>query len=362
MIAIVISWIYLLVTSYYYLEATLSLPAGANVYSISQRYCSGLGAWFNSILFFVSNYSYILLFFYYGIPILSEILYRAGLPWPQLLSNLFFGLILGGSICLGLQWAMTLNFFLMLVMGTVFYQAFASATKLIVLERTTHFNFVFLVLVIPSLLNSLYFQTMIPTLVPFLNKNIKKLKSVFVTGLSLASLLFIGWLWIVIATTSANFEHLSELVPSAVTFITLSEVPGFGRWLPLLLLVGIATSVLGEAAILIDFISDYLKIPIDERKGRIRVWLSLFLFIPPLFAPMIHSDFFYKTLRIITDISGLYLCGLMPIWWIWSLRYKYHEYVPPLVPGGKKFLLFLTLLSFFIFYLIGLEFLYQSFS
>ncbi len=358
--AIVASWLYLLATSYYYLESALSMPPGANVYSISKKYNSIFALWFNTILFFVVNYGLMLVYYRLGIPILTETLNHYNISSPELYSYLFFAVILGCSVLLGVRWAMLLNLIITAILALFLYPLFGEALKTTPFAPGAEFKFDFLALFIPSLINSMYMQTIIPSLVSFLNKNVKMLKSVITIGLSLSFLLFITWYRLVVMTTGTTFEQLDDLYPSGLNFDVLHAVLRFGKWLPQIMLIAVTSSAIVTGVILVDFIADFFNVAV-EKCNKNRTLIALVVMLPPLLAPLIHSDTVLTIFNVVADMGGIYLCGLLPIWWIWSLRYTYYENTPELLFGGKKLLIALTLISFFIFYLVGLEYIYSNY-
>lgn len=359
-IAILLSWIYLLYTGFYYLEATLHAPPGANVFSFSMRYMGSGRAWFSSIIFGITYYCYFIFFFYLGGTLFSEMLHSIGMEIPSFVALLLLTLIVGISVAISLKFTVFLNFLLSLLSAVFVYLCFSSGSIFGKEAKFTEFRWLFLFIVFPTVINSLYYNTFIPTIASFLNYNRKQLQSSIVVALTLASLFFIAWLWLTSVSSFDVQEALNKLDPLSINYASLTAVPFFGKWLPPLLGLNIATTCLGVGAILVDFWGDLLKIPLEERRGLKRFKLCALVFLPPLLLTIKPSRWLFVSSLYITDIGPLYLVGLLPIMWVWSLRYHFQEKITPLVPGGKMMLLFLALLSLFIIYLVGLEIFYQS--
>ena len=270
-IALVISWAYLLITSFYYLEATLAFPAGANVYSISRRLTGEFGVWLNSITLVVVTYCDLIFYFYFGVPIFAEILRKGGIPMPEFSSYFFFVVILGVSVFLGLKWTLKINFLLLILLGLFFYLSFISGVDMKSSPIPAHFEWGLLFLAIPSLISSLYFQTLIPSLASYLDNDIKKLKSACITGLTIAWLLLGAWLLAIITKVSGTFENLDKLASNAISYNALIQIPGFGRWLPYLLCASFSANTLASSTILVDFFSDMFQISSKQRKKSLRM-------------------------------------------------------------------------------------------
>ncbi len=360
-VALFVSWLFLIFTAFYYLEAVLTMPPGANIASISRRYSSRSIVILNTIIFLAACYGYLLTTFCFGIPMLISLLEFYQIPAPQFLAYLFFALALFVTVAISVRCAVIVNFFLLILLGFVFYFSFRSGLVAYKPETLNHFTAAYLFVVIPSLLNSLFFQVMIPTLANFLNYSVNRLRMVILSGVTLATLLFIAWLWLVITSTGTkSFGNINWLAPKTVNFLKLYHVEGIGHWLPSLLILILTTSSIGAGTIMVDFFSDLFRIPSEERKGVKRVLLALLIFLPPLLASYLPTPLLLKVMIYITDVGGLYLCGILPIWWIWTIRYYHQVKTKNLVPGGKVTLTILTILAFFFLYLVGLEFLYQA--
>lgn len=360
-VAVIISWLFLLLTGLYYLEATLTLPPGSNVYSISRRYSGPKTVLFNVTMFIAVNYGYLIIFFGFGIPLSTQLLSLFNVPWPQLASYLFFALILGISVSVSTRVAIMVNFLLVLLMGLVFYLCFRDGLLAFNTEALSHFTAAYFFVVLPSLLNSLYFQTMIPTLAQFLKYDLKKVKRSIIAGLSLSCLLFIAWLSLVISSTAlGSLGDLNWLAPETISFFKISTVERIGRWLPYLLLIMLTANALATGTVLVDFFSDLMKIPMERLRGYKRFLMTQCIFIPPLLCTLIPTQIILKIMLYITDVGGLYLSVILPILWIWFLRYSYQVKAVQLVPGGEPVLTTLTIVSCFVLYLVGLVFLYQA--
>lgn len=360
LIAILLTWGYQLITGFYYLEATIASPPGANIFSIARKYTGSGGAWFSSFIFAIVNYAYVIFFFYLAAPLLAELLFKQGFNLPETAPLLFFFLITGICLYLGVTFSMTVNFFLSLALGFVLYVCFKDGFKAANYTLLANTQWGFLFIVVPALVNTLYFNTIIPTVAPILKYDIKKLKSAFIVAISLASLVLIAWVGLALASAGkSSSQGLNKINPQSISYSTLVQVPDFGKWLPHLFIIMLLSTALGIGTMLIDFFADFFKIPLEERKGGKRFLLSALVLVPPLLLTLVPSRSLYLASLYITEIGPLYLAGLMPIMWVWSLRYYYQEKVPHLVGGGKGMLASIGIVSCFIFYLVGLEIFYQ---
>lgn len=361
LIAIAISFIYLVLTGFYYLEAILAMPAGANVFSITKHYNGKGWASLSSLVLGLVVYSNLIYYIFLAGPIFKGMLASLHIHFSETTISILAGLIGAISIFLGLTFTMVFNFFLFLATALLFYFSFTPGFSQ---EYSLHFaelKWSFFLLSISSIVNTLYYHTLIPTIASFLNYSKKKTLSCIVVGYLAAISVFTLWVFFSITSAGKSFEnYLSQVNPTNITYDDLIKIPFIGKWLPFLTGLCLITSILCNMAILVDFFADLFALPLAERKGRKRLMLAAAVFFPAVLLALIPSQTLFALELYITEIGGAFLSGLLPILWIWSLRYFYREQVEPLVFGGKTLLLGMTIFTIFIFYSIGLEIIYQT--
>jgi amino acid permease len=358
-IAIILSWFFLLLTGFLFLEGILANPPGKNIFTITHRYSGIGGAWFSSIVLIFTNYGYFIFFFYLAAPLASEILNFFGLNLPPAATLASLVAILGCCVALGLY--ATLWFNVVLIIGIVFLvtKSFLIGFTFNATIPITKLQWDFLFIVFPTVINSLYYNTLLPSVAPLLKYNKKQLQLAILFAMSGVAILFSCWLWMAITASVGQSTGLNRLNPQSLSFSSLSRVPLFGKWLPALLVLNVSATSLAVGTILIDFFADMLNISLHRRKGFIRIALCALAFIPPFLINLVPSRFLYEAALYVTDIGPLYLTGLLPVMWAWSARYFYQDKHPVLVFGGKIVLLLIAIFSCFIFYLVGLEIFYQ---
>lgn len=211
------------------------------------------------------------------------------------------------------------------------------------------------IMAIPLLLTSFSFQTMVPSLTPYLKRNAKALRWAVIGGTTIAFIVYAIWQWLILGIVPVEGPHglamaLSKGEP-ATQFIREHVV---GKWVAnvaqFFAFFAIVTSFLGIALGLFDFLSDGLKI---KKVGWGNVVLGLLIVVPTI----IFATQFERIFLLALDTSGGFgdsiLNGMIPVLMVWVGRYKL-GYSGFRVPGGK--LLLVLVFAFFAFTLI-LEFL-----
>ncbi len=359
-IATLISWVYLLFTGLYYLEATLANPPYSNAATFSRRYTGLTGTWITAFFFLSVNLSYLIFYFYLVGPIVSEMLASFGYTVSSDLILVITALLLASIVGLGFRLTILLNFVLTLAILIVFFFSLTEGFHASSYQYVKKSQWGFLLIIFPTLVSTLYFNTLIPTLAPFLKYDKTKLRNAIITALFMIGVVFMLWLYISIGSASGSDKALSKLNPLEIDFANLISVPVFGRKLPLMLCLNIIATALGVSTILVDFIFDLTA----GKLGRYNKWkrfaIALVVFSVPWLLNISPSKVIYTITTIMTSVGSLYLAGLLPVLCAWSLRYFYRDPAPKLVPGGKNMMLILSVCACFFFYLVGLQLFYQG--
>lgn len=204
---------------------------------------------------------------------------------------------------------------------------------------------------IPLMLTSFSFQTLVPSLTPFLKSHVKALRIAIVGGTTLA--FFIYGIWQCLMLGIVPLEGSNGL---AQAFIEGAPATQFlrehvsARYVSLVAeyfaFFAIVTSYLGMALGLFDFLADGFNV----KKRRFGAFLlSIAIIIPTVVLATYFERAFLEAFTISGGFGDTILNGILPVTMVWMGRYhlglsKENAYR---VPGGKPLLL--VILAFFIF-------------
>ena len=207
---------------------------------------------------------------------------------------------------------------------------------------------------IPLLLTSFSFQTMVPSLTPYLKRNVKSLRFAIIGGTTIALLIYAIWQFLILGIVPAEGPNsLAEALAKGEPATQFLREHVDGRWV-----IGIAeyfaffaivTSFLGIALGLFDFLADGLNIKKDH-KGKL---LLGFLIIVPTF---ICAIYFERAFIVALETSGGFgdsiLNGIIPVMMAWMGRYymSLSKDGTVCLGGGKPVLV--AIATFFFFALI----------
>ena len=199
---------------------------------------------------------------------------------------------------------------------------------------------------ISMFLTSFSYQYLVPSLAPMLKRHRNALRFTIIAGTTIALIIYLAWQWIVLGLIPFEGENglLWAYENDAPVTIALRNVVN-NTWITTIAdfftFFALATSFIGIALGLFDFLSDGLKI---KAKGRGKILLSLLIIIPTLYFAANYSRIFILAL----STSGGFGDGLfnaLIVLMVWKGRY--HKKLPyqPCLPGGKPALIAIFLFS-----------------
>ncbi len=363
LLAFLLIWLFVMATGLLYVEALLVNPRGANVASISSRLIGPFGNILGSTTFIILNYSYLITYFALSSSILTQFLTSYfDLPGLHFWYIVLILAILEGIIFMSLSFTFLVNFIFMAFFFVSFIAIVILGIPVINETFLSHTYWLYLVFGIPVIFDAFFYQSMLPMIVNFLERDRKKIKIALWVGVTLTLVVFLLWSLITIGSQAYDtfLEAFSRGKTQEAGYLFLSKIPIFGKWILPMTLCTTCAAFLVTGASFVDFWGDLFKISLDERNraGWKRAALCALVFVPSLFFTFIPSHFL-NILNLVTEFGELLIGGILPIWWIWNARYTHQLSKTPLLGGGKWMLGLLGVAIFFLFYFIGINIIYQ---
>lgn len=207
---------------------------------------------------------------------------------------------------------------------------------------------------LPLLLTAFSFQTMVPSLHPFLNHHTPSLKIAIIGGTFIALIFYLVWQCIVLGAVPLEGpnsllvalekgEAATLSLSGHLNSATISIAAAFFSFFALL------TSFLGIGLGLYDFLADGCSIP---KRGTGNILLALLICIPTLFFAITYERIFLVALDMTGGFGDAIMNGIIPVLMVFMGRYIYTLSQKPFhVPGGKILLLGTGLFYVFILFL-----------
>ena len=324
MLVYLMCWLVMAIAGLLYLEACLWIPGQPNLHSLVVRTWGKWGARCTTILYLFLFYS-LLITYFMGFAQL----------W-QLMSNTHenIGVIL--AFCLftpvvakGAQWVNRFNSMLMvglLLSYTIFLLYSIPHLDGTGLSRT---NWSLAPWSIPIVLISFGFQGVVPSIVTYLHRDVRKCRIAILAGSALPFLMYAVWEAILLDIVPldqlliAAQQGRSALDPlHTIVHITWIQ--------PITLLFGscaLITSLLGVSLSMRDFL-------LDRCHSTQRTLMAFIVFLPPLLITLYYPSLFLQALGIAGGLGGALLLALLPILIVWKGRQLFPKHTHQ-VPGGK---------------------------
>ncbi|MBA3239233.1 MAG: amino acid transporter [Parachlamydiaceae bacterium] len=346
-LAMAICWLAMTTSALLLLEANLWMEEGAHVISMASRFLGPYGKAVSWLIYLFICYASIIAYTAGG-GVQISLFFDAAFNWQisKDVGSFLFILLFGGVVDLGTRTIGRVN--------TILFIALIAAYVGLVIIGIPEIKTGFLLnrqwssalMAVPLLLTTFSFQTMVPSLTPYLKRNGNALRWAIIGGTLITFVVYAIWqalilgivpvegpngLAAVLNSGEPTSQFLKEHVQSAYVSVVAEYFAFFA----------IITSFIGIAFGLFDFLADGLKI---EKKGLGKLALGLLIVIPTL----IGSTQFERVFLLALDASGGFgdsiLNGMIPVLMVWVGRYRL-GLTGFRIPGGK-----IVLVAVFIFF------------
>jgi tyrosine-specific transport protein len=345
-------WIFMLSTGLLLLEVCSWMPKDANFITMTERL---LGPWGKLICWIVYLFLFVTVMIAHvasGGDVLKEL---AGLDISPSASMVLYVLLFSPVVYLGTRSVDRLN--MLLILGTVVtYILFISTSIQHVNPELLKFqNWPKAWLALPVLFAAFTYQLIVPTLVTYMEGNVKKVRLSIILGTSIPLVVYLIWEFLILSIVpvegaggllEAGQKGQTAIMPLK-GFLDNSNLFLIGKYFAFFTLT---TSYVALALAFLDFLADGLKM---RKKGLKKVFLCLLIFVPPTLIALTYPDIFIRALSYAGGISCAVLFGIFPPLMVWMGRYrKKYPQTPAPFPGGR---FVLSLLMAFVVFELGIE-------
>lgn len=344
-------WLFMLCTGLLLLEVCTWMPKDSNLITMAHRLLGPVGkniCWVVYLFLFVTV---MIAHVVGGGSVLNEI---SDGRVPAWLTMIIYVVIFSPVVYLGTKWVDRLNITLMLGVAISYFLFIGVSHKHVDTHLLTRVDWSKAWLALPILFTAFTFQVIIPTLMTYMERNVKKVRLAILLGTSIPLVVYLIWEFLILGIVPADGPNgLTEAAKKGWNAVMpLKEILGSS------IVVGIGksfafftmtTSYIALSLAYLDFLADGLKV---QKKGAKKVLLCLAVFIPPTLVALTYPHIFITALSYAGGFSCAILFGLFPPIMVWVGRYiKKYEHNPQIV-GGKAFLVALV---FFILVELGIE-------
>ncbi|MFQ5729119.1 MAG: amino acid permease [Waddliaceae bacterium] len=350
LVVMAISWFAMTSTALMLLEVSLWLEEGAHVITMTSKILGPIGKAVSWLLYLFICYASLVAYTAGGgvqIALAFESYFTLSISKD--LGCIIFVLSFGSVIYVGSWFVGRINAILFTAMIVAYFLLVGMGIDEVKTAFLFHREWKSSLIALPLLLTAFSFQTMVPSLTPYLKRNIKSLRIAIVGGTGLAFVIYLVWQWIILGIVpveganglaealARGNQPATQFLKQHVSGLWISTVAEYFAFF------AIVTSFLGIALGLFDFLADGLKIP-KEKGGKLL--LGLLIALPTIFFAVTFERAFMAAMDASGGIGDSILSGIIPVLLVWRGRYYMNFSNTYRMAGGR--ILLIVVSAFFL--------------
>jgi tyrosine-specific transport protein len=343
----ILTWFFMLCTGLLLLEVCTWMPAEANLITMTHRLLGPVGKAVCWVVYLFLFFTAMIAHVSGGGSTLVDVLNLSfGIAMPQSIAMVVYVLIFSPVVYLGTRSVDRFNLIMMtgVLITYVLFIVFSAGKVDVNLLKYADWSRAWPAL--PVLFTAFTYQLIIPTLMTYMNRNVKRVRLSIILGSSIPLVIYLVWELLILGIIPVNglIEAKAKGETAVMPLKELLQNPWVFKIGSCFAFLVLTTSYIALSLAFLDFMADGLKI---KKEGFKKVALCLGIFIPPMIIAMLYPDIFITALEYAGGISCALLFGLLPPVMVWVGRYlKKYEHKNIQLPGGKIVLCTLMLFTF----------------
>lgn len=335
----IVTWAFMLCTGLLLLEVCTWMPPGANLITMTHKLLGKTGKNICWIVYFFLFFTAMIAHVSAGGSTLGDLLRMEDSGrLTQSISMIVYVIVFSPIVYLGTSAVSRLNFVLMGAALITYLLFVIFAGQHVELKLLQFIDWKNAWPALPVLFTAFTYQLIIPTLMTYLKRDVKKVRLSIILGSSIPLIIYLIWELLILGIIPIPDliyakNHGQTAVMPLKELLNNPWIFKIGSFFAFFVLT---TSYCALALAFLDFLADGLKI---KQEGFKKLGLCLAIFLPPTFVALIYPGVFITALEYTGGISCALLFGLLPPLMVWVGRYvkKYPIYHQQ-VPGGKSIL------------------------
>ena len=344
-----LSWAFMLLTAFLFLEATLWFKGEINLLTITEHTVGKTGKWIACLLFLFLFDCLLVAYLSASSSILAHFLNQnfgltpAHWKLTMLVALLGIQLLFLGTHAIDLfNRSLMAGFILSYLCLLAFGFPFVDVSQLERQEWSSAW------ILFPPMIISFGYHNLIPSLTTYLDRDRKALRLVLVVGSVLPLIAYLLWNAVIFGLIPTDSDPVSQTAEGEVILSLLRQGRAgayFSFFMQTFSFFAILTSFLGVSLSFIDFLADGLHV---KKKKKNRIFLALLTIVPPALFSLAFTGIFIQALNYAGAFGAVLLFGALPCLIVWKGRDGRDKSLQ-MVPGGKGVLLLILLGATFIF-------------
>ncbi len=334
-------WLFMYWTATLILEAILQFEDGASFISMARAALGKFGAAITWCTFLLLFYSLVAAYLRGSGHIMIDALEGfLKIELPKYFDILPLLIIFAPFIYFGLSIVDHLNRYLMIGMFLTYGVIIIWLMPHMQFDRLLYVNWSFSLLSFSVVVTSFGYHNIIPTLVTYLDRDVKSIKTCLFFGSIIPLLLYFLWEFAILGTLPVGGPHgLAQAFNTDQPLVRLLRFEVRSDFISALArgfsIFAIVTSFLGVAQGLFDFLKDGLRAGTSH---RMRLLAFVLTFLPPIFLILVFESGFIALLEYAGALVAIIL-GIIPILIVWNLRSIKGRVLEYRAPGNRFSLL-----------------------
>lgn len=326
-ILLCLCWLVMTTSALLILEINLWLPEKANVISMARITLGKPGEFIAWITYLLLLYSLLSAYMAGGSDFVRQLISLLHIHVSNWLSLLLFTFILAIIVCRGILSVVSVNRNLMFAKLSIFFILVIALLAFIAPHQLSGGEFKYLTTGVTVTITAFGFANIIPSLRVFFNNDVRQLRKAILWGSLIPLVCYILWDLVIMGIIPRIGPHsLAQMLhanTSTGSFIYTIGILINNTWVTtvahIFTAICLATSFLGVAISLSDFLADGLHISKESKKGWI---VHVATFLPPLLIVLIYPGAFIAAL----SYAGIY-CAILWIFLpaVMAWRGRYHQ-------------------------------------
>jgi len=211
----------------------------------------------------------------------------------------------------------------------------------------TNINWSASLVAMPVVLTSFGFQGVVPTLISYMDHDVKKIRRAIIIGATIPFVIYAIWEWLVLGIVPLEGpEGMRSMMEAGGNVLQpLKNVIGDTNINVIHIIFAfcaLLSSFFGVSLGVIDFLADGLTI---KKSFKGKILLSALAFVPPLIITMTYPHIFLVALRLGGGLGSALLLGLLPVMITWVRRYRMNDTTSYTFPGGRAALIAIAVVA-----------------
>lgn len=342
-----LTWIFMLCTGLLLLEVCTWMPKEANLITMTHRLLGPVGRAICWVVYLFLFFTAMIAHVSGGGSTMADLInLNFGLQIHEPVAMVIYVLLFSPIVYLGTRSVDRFNLFMMTAVLITYLSFIILSAGKVDVSLLSYADWSQAWPALPVLFTAFTFQLIIPTLMNYMEYNVKKVRLSIILGSSIPLVVYLVWEMIILGIIPVD-RLIAAKADGQTAVMPLKEllqnpwIFNIGNFFAFFVLT---TSYIALALAFLDFLADGLKV---KKVGFKKVALCLAIFVPPTIIALIYPGIFITALEYAGGISCALLFGLLPPVMVWVGRYiKKYDSHPQQLKGGK---LMLSVLILFVF-------------